>query len=161
MTTFQGDPILPGEVQGEVLAADTPLSFWGGFDPTTGQIIDQRHPLVGCNARGRILVIPSGRGSCSGSGVLFEAVRNGTAPAAILTSSVDPIICLGAILADEIYSSRPVIVVVDEATRERLTTGDWLSIAGNGRLTLARRNLGPRPEAASIRGANADGRGLR
>ena len=61
LTQFQGDPILAGEADGEVLAADMPLSFWGGFDSETGQIIDQRHPLAGQIASGRILVIPSGR----------------------------------------------------------------------------------------------------
>jgi predicted aconitase with swiveling domain len=136
---FQGTPILPGQAAGTIIAADAPLSFWGGFDPETGQIIDQRHPLTGRIASGHILVIPSGRGSCSGSGVLLEAIRNGTAPAAIVTSRIDPIIALGAVLGDELYSSHPVIVVVDDATRKAMRPGDWLSIARNGQLTVDQR----------------------
>jgi predicted aconitase with swiveling domain len=136
LTRFQGEPILPGEVAGIVLSADTPLSFWGGFDPETGQIIDQRHPLTGRIASGHILVIPSGRGSCSGSGVLLEAIRNGTAPAAIVTSRIDPIIALGAILGHELYASHPVLILVDDATRKAMRTGDWLSVAENGQLTV-------------------------
>jgi predicted aconitase with swiveling domain len=139
LTVFQGTPIVPGEVDGHVLAADVPLSFWGGYDAATGKIIDQRHPLADRMARGQVLVIPSGRGSCSGSGVLLEAIRNGTAPVAIITSRIDPIIALGAVLGDELYSSHPVLIFVDEATRRVMRTGDWLSIAEDGQLTLQRR----------------------
>ena len=140
LTRFRAEPILPGQVSGTVLAADTPLSFWGGYDPATGQIIDQRHPLAGNNARNHILVIPSGRGSCSGSGVLLEAIRNGTAPRAIVISRVDPIICLGAILGDELYSSHPVIALVEDAVRERIATGDWLTISETGQITISSQN---------------------
>ncbi len=82
VTVFPGQPVATGSARGEAVAADVPLSFWGGFDPETGVIIDRRHPLAGQLASGRVLVIPSGRGSCSGSGVLLEAIHNGTAPAA-------------------------------------------------------------------------------
>jgi predicted aconitase with swiveling domain len=138
MTPLHGTPILAGAVTGEILAADTPLSLWGGFDPDTGEIIDQRHPLAGERAQDRILVIPSGRGSCSGSGVLLEAIHNGTAPAAIITSQVDPIIALGAILGDELFARRPVIVVIADAVLKQLRTGDWLAIAEDGQLTLTK-----------------------
>ena len=137
LTSIQATPILRGSAEGEILASDTPLSFWGGFDPDTGDVIDRRHPLAGQNARGRVLVIPSGRGSCSGSGVLLEAIRNGTAPAAIVTSRVDPIIGLGAILGDELYATYPVMATVTDVELELLHSGDWLSIAPDGRLTIS------------------------
>jgi predicted aconitase with swiveling domain len=73
-------------------------------------------------------VLPSGRGSCSGSGVLLEAIRNHTAPAAILLSRPDPIICLGAILGQELYGAFPAILHVHEADRLRITTGDTVDI---------------------------------
>ena len=140
LTYLQATPILPGAVEGEILASDSPLSFWGGFNPDTGDIIDRRHPLEGQNARGRVLVIPSGRGSCSGSGVLLEAIRNRTAPAAIVTSRIDPIIGLGAILGDELYDTSPAIAIVTDADRQLLHTGDWLVIADDGRLTISSRD---------------------
>ncbi|MGH2618505.1 MAG: aconitase X swivel domain-containing protein, partial [Thermomicrobiales bacterium] len=123
---------------GEAIAADVPLSFWGGFNPDTGEIIDQRHPLVGSIARGRVLVVPAGRGSCSSSGVLLEAIRNGTAPTAIITSRIDPIIGLGGILGDELYASHPVIVVVNERDRQQVVSGDWVAIDLAGRVTIKR-----------------------
>jgi predicted aconitase with swiveling domain len=53
--------MVAGEASGEVLRLDEPLSFWGGLDPTTGRIIDRRHPQVGESVADRVLVMPSGR----------------------------------------------------------------------------------------------------
>ena len=112
--------LVPGVARGEVLILDEPLSFWGGVDPGTGQVIDTRHPQRGANVTGRILVMPSGRGSSSSSSVLAEAIRAGTAPAAIVLAESDPIVALGAIVARELYGrSVPVIV----AARGELRTG--------------------------------------
>jgi predicted aconitase with swiveling domain len=144
---FQGQPVLPGAASGKAIAADVPLSFWGGFDPETGEIIDKRHPLAGQLASGRVLVVPMGRGSCSGSGVLLEAIRNGTAPAAVISSRIDPIISLGAILGDELYASHPVIVVIDESDRQQISNGDWITIDDAGRVLLDRRN---RPSSVAL-----------
>jgi predicted aconitase with swiveling domain len=135
---FTSDVILPGTVRGEALAADTPLSFWGGYDPDVGTIIDQRHPLAGEIAIGRVLVIPTGRGSCSGSGVLLEAIYNGMAPAAIITSQLDPIIGLGCILGDELYEQHPALVVVSDEDRAQIQTGDVVSIDDAGVVTVDR-----------------------
>jgi predicted aconitase with swiveling domain len=140
LTRIAGRPILSRSVTAEVLAADVPLSFWGGFDPDRGEIIDQRHPLAGEIATGRALVIPYGRGSCSGSGVLLEAIQNGTAPAAIITSHLDPIISLGAILGDELFGAFPAILVITEEERQRLETGDLVEVANDGALTVIRQH---------------------
>jgi predicted aconitase with swiveling domain len=136
MMRILGQPMLPGAASGEALAADVPLSFWGGLDPDTGAIIDKRHPLVGEVAAGRVLVLPAGRGSCSGSGVLLEAIRNGTAPVAIVTSRVDAIIALGAILGDELYARGPVTIVIPEHDRRAIASGDRVEIDEDGWLTV-------------------------
>ena len=133
---FNGRAVAPGSARGEALTADLPLSFWGGFDADTGAIIDQRHPLVGRIAAGRVLALPSGRGSCSGSGVLLEAIRNGTAPAAILTSRLDPIIGLGCILGDELYSSYPPLIVISERERRQIANGDLITVDPDGLVTV-------------------------
>jgi hypothetical protein len=138
ITIIHGKPVVAGSIRGQALTANTPLSFWGGFNPDNGEIIDQRHPLAGHLGTGRILVIPSGRGSCSGSGVLLEAIRQGTAPAAIITSRIDPIIGLGCILGDEIYGSHPVMIVISEDDRQQIKTGDLIAIEENGTVTVTR-----------------------
>ena len=103
--------LVPGKGRGEVLVLDQPLSFWGGVDPATGEVIDVRHPQRGTNVAGRVLVMASGRGSSSSSSVLAEAVRAGTAPAAIVLAEPDPILALGAIVARELYGRAVPIVV--------------------------------------------------
>jgi cis-L-3-hydroxyproline dehydratase len=131
-----GQSVASGSARGAALVADTPLSFWGGFDPETGVVIDRRHPLAGQLATGRVLVIPSGRGSCSGSGVLLESIHNGTAPAAIITSRLDPVISLGCILGDELYATHPPLVVITDQDRLGIDTDDLIEIDDRGLLTI-------------------------
>jgi cis-L-3-hydroxyproline dehydratase len=140
VTEVPGQAVARGSARGQALAADALLSFWGGFDPETGVIIDRRHPLVGELASGRVLVIPSGRGSCSGSGVLLESIHNGTAPAAIVTSRIDPVIGLGCILGDELYSSHPPLVVISDRDRLTIETGDMVEVDDQGLLTITKRD---------------------
>src|SRR5215217_2556175 len=139
VTTIPGQSVAGGLAHGEAIVANVPLSFWGGFDPETGVIIDRRHPLVGQLATGRVLVIPSGRGSCSGSGVLLEAIHNGTAPAAIITSRLDPVIGLGCILGDELYASYPPMVLISDWDRLLIETGDVVELGDRGLITVTKR----------------------
>lgn len=122
-------------VHGTALVTDVPLSFWGGVDPATGMVIDEHHPLRGEQLTGRILILPNGRGSCSASGVLLEAIHHGTAPAAIITHAVDPIIGLGAILADELYGLRLPVLVLPENECRHITSGEPVTIQPDGHLT--------------------------
>ncbi len=138
VTVVRGQAVVAGSARAEALAADAPLSFWGGFDPDAGIIIDRRHPLSGCLATGRVLVIPSGRGSCSGSGVLLEAIHNGTAPAAIISSRLDPVIGLGCILGDELYARHLPMVVVPDQDRLLIETGDLIEIDELGLITVTK-----------------------
>lgn len=138
MIRLRGNPVVGGSAAGTALVSDVPLSFWGGYDPERGEIIDRRHPLAGSNAAGRVLVLPSGRGSCSGSGVLLEAIQNGVAPAAIVTSRIDPIIALGAILGDELCGSPLPVVVVREEDRRRFASGHLVTLDDDGAITISR-----------------------
>jgi predicted aconitase with swiveling domain len=99
------------------LVLEQPLSFWGGLDPRSGLIIDRRHPQYGQSVNGRVLVMPHGRGSSSSSTVLAEALRNGKGPAAIELAAFDPIIFLGALVAEELYA---VTCPVTVSTRQPL-----------------------------------------
>ncbi len=107
-----GRPIVAGAAEGEALVTTEPLSFWGGFDFKTGEIIDRHHPLAGVRAAGRVLAVPFSKGSSTTTAVLLEAVRAGTAPAAIVTTGVDPFFALASIVAGEMYGkSFPVIAL--------------------------------------------------
>lgn len=111
--SWQARTLVPGAGQGAALVLAEPLSLWGGLDPHTGVIIDQRHPSAGENVKGQVLVLPSGRGSSSASSILLEAVREGTAPAAIVTAEADGILALGAVVARELYEKSPPVVVLE------------------------------------------------
>ncbi len=138
VTVMRGQAVVAGSARAQALTADAPLSFWGGFDPETGIIIDRRHPLTGCLAAECTLVVPSGRGSCSGSGVLLEAIHNGTAPAAIITSRLDPVIGLGCILGDELYARHPPMIVIPDQDRLLIKTGDLVEVSERGLVTVTR-----------------------
>jgi predicted aconitase/predicted aconitase with swiveling domain len=102
--------VIGGWAAGPVLASVVPLSFWGGVDPASGEVIDRHHPLSGRSLRGCILVLPSGRGSCSGSGVLLELLLSGNAPAALVFAETEEILTLGVIVARQIFDvSIPVL----------------------------------------------------
>ena len=105
---------MAGEASGPALVLDEPLSFWGGVDPATGDIVDVHHPQHGANVAGHVLFMPSGRGSSSSSSVLAEAIRAGTAPVAIVLGEPDPILALGAIVARELYGRTIPIVVASQ-----------------------------------------------
>lgn len=112
MDTIFGEPMMPGRAAGPVLASDTALSFWGGVDPATGMVIDTHHPLHGRSLKGCVLVMPSSRGSCSGSGVLMELMLNGNAPAAFIFLENEETLTLGAIVAKRIFGlSLPIVRV--------------------------------------------------
>jgi predicted aconitase with swiveling domain len=92
--------ISKGHAQGEVIVTKDSISFLGGVDPKTGVIIDSQHELYGKKISGKILVIPSGKGSTVGSYVIFQMAKNKTAPSAIISLKAEPIIATGAIMAE-------------------------------------------------------------
>ena len=134
---LQAHVLVGGQGEGEVLVLPEPLSFWGGLDPQTGDIIDQRHPSLGENVAGRVLVLPSGRGSSSASSILLEAVRVGTAPAAIITAETDAILALGTAVAREMYADAPPVVMLEQPAYDRLKNGMWIVISESGALTIS------------------------
>jgi predicted aconitase with swiveling domain len=134
---LQGRPLVAGEAAGPALVLEAPLSLWGGLDPHSGRLSDHHHPQLGATVAGRVLVMPSGRGSSSSSSVLAEAIRLGTAPLAILLDEADAILVLGAIVAEYLYGRTCPIVVLPAGARGTIATGDQVAVSG-GRVTLAR-----------------------
>jgi predicted aconitase with swiveling domain len=137
---FEARVLVGGTVAGPALVLEAPLSLWGGMDPRTGRISDHHHPQLGATVNGRVLVMPSGRGSSSSSSVLAEAIRLGTAPLAILVEEPDEILVLGAIVAGELYTRTCPVLVLAEATR-LIATGDHVHIANDGTVTAVPSDL--------------------
>lgn len=107
-----GRALVAGAAEGAVLYSSEPLSFWGGYDAETGEIIDRRHPLAGQVGAGRILAIPATRGSSTTTAVFLEAIRRGTAPAALLTRGPDTFLALAAIVAAQLYGRAPPVIAL-------------------------------------------------
>src|SRR5512139_2551997 len=133
---LQGHIVVAGAAHGRILCSIEPLSFWGGYDYHTGEIIDRRHPLSGEIARGSILCVPATRGSSTTTAVLLEAVKAGTAPAAIVTTGVDTFFALASIVADELYSLPIPLVALapQDFARLRPAFGAELTVAGRLRI---------------------------
>ena len=123
--------LVAGHAAGAVLVLDEPISFWGGVDPALGSVIDPHHPQVGASLTGRVVIMPSGRGSSSSSSVLAEAIRAGTGPAAIVLGEDDAILALGAIVARELYGTVVPVVVVSPDDYRRACAAGTLRVAGS------------------------------
>jgi uncharacterized protein len=135
---FHAVTLVPGAAAGPILKLDEPLSFWGGLDPATGTIIDRWHPQRGASVAGRMLMMPGGRGSSSGSATLAEALRLGKGPAAILMLERDAIVVVGAMVAAELYNLACPVALADGL--------DWEALAAAARLAI---DAGPNGAAIS------------
>jgi predicted aconitase with swiveling domain len=129
-----GRAIVDGEAEGEALVTHDALSFWGGYDFRTGEIIDKHHPLHGVRAAGRILAVPFSKGSSTTTAVLLEAVRAGTAPAAILTTGTDAFFALASIVADVMYGKSFPVVALAPDDFASLRSGEPLIVERGGRI---------------------------
>ena len=136
--TLYGKVIIPGEARGKALVSNEPLSFWGGYDWKTGEIIDRRHVLSGVIAKERVLVIPFTRGSSTTTAVLLEAIRAKTAPTAIITTDTDFFFALASVVADVLYASPLPLVALSPTDFAQLNTDDQIHIAKDGTISISR-----------------------
>jgi len=131
-----GKAVMPGHASGLALVSNEPLSFWGGYDWKSGEITDHRHPLSGANAKGKVLAVPSTRGSSTTTAVLLEAIHAGTAPAAIVTMGTDFFFALASVVANELYGKSVPLIALSGSDFGILQTGDHIQIEENGTLIV-------------------------
>ncbi|MFX0547275.1 aconitase X [Roseovarius sp. S1116L3] len=128
-----GQIIVEADASGPVLASAEGLSFWGGVNATTGMVIDAHHPLHGQSIAGAVLLLPTSRGSCTGSGVLLELALGGNAPVALVFRENEDILTLGALIAGRMFG-KPLAVL-------RLSAEVWGRLAGEDHADIADRRL--------------------
>jgi predicted aconitase with swiveling domain len=131
--------IIKGVAHAEALVSLEPISLWGGYDWQTGEITDRQHDLSGQFANGRILAIPYTRGSSTTTAVLLQAIRHGTAPAAILTTGTDFFFALASVVADELYATPFPLLALSLEDFGKLQTGDDVEITDSGEVIAIRR----------------------
>jgi hypothetical protein len=128
---LKGKGYTDGVVEGEAIVSNMPFGFWQGIDSETGLVKDTRHDLYGQSLQGKVFIYPYGRGSTANSGVFVDAVRNKMAPAALINLKTEPMIIVGAVLAEECYETKvPVIDQLDRDPTKAIRSGDFLRVDG-------------------------------
>jgi predicted aconitase with swiveling domain len=133
---FRARVLNPGEARAQAMVLDEPLSFWGGFDARTGVIVDRHHPQRGSCVAGRFLVLPESRGSAGTPGGIAEAIRRGVGPVGIALGKADVNIAVGAMVAAALYGVAVPVLVIGDAQRARLRTGDLVEADRDGRVRI-------------------------
>lgn len=120
---LKGRAVVAGSCRGQALVSLQPISFLGGIDPNSGAIIEKNHDLKGKRIKDKILCFPYGHGSTVGSYVLYSLVKRGLGPKAIVNQVADPVVVVGAIIAD--------IPMVDKIDIQQIRTDDKLEVDGD------------------------------
>jgi len=113
---LKGRVIFRGIAEGEALTTTQPISFYGGVDPNTSEIIEKGHELQGKRVKNKILVFPNGKGSTVGSYTLYRMKKGGIAPAGIINKECETVVAVGTIISE--------IPCVDEIDISKIKTGD-------------------------------------
>ena len=119
---FKGRKISTGNAAGEALVTSMGISFYGGVDPETGQVVEKDHELEGQSIGSRVLVFPTGKGSTVGSHTLYRLKKAGLAPMAIINAECETITAVGCIISD--------IPCVDHIPIERIENGMQVRVDG-------------------------------
>jgi predicted aconitase with swiveling domain len=117
---LKGRIISKGIAQEEALVTSMPISFYGGVDPNTGEVLEKGHELQGESVKGKILVFPTGKGSTVGSYTLYRLKKNGVAPAGMINRECETVVAVGAIISE--------IPCVDKIDISKIETGDLIRI---------------------------------
>ena len=133
--TLKGRPIVEGHCKAKAIVSTKPISFLGGVDPADGRIIEKKHDLCGICIKDKILCFPHGHGSTVGSYVLYSLARKGLAPKAIINETADPVVVVGAIIAN--------VPMIDQVEIKQIRTGDTIEVnACKGTATILKRKEG-------------------
>lgn len=123
---FRGRPIVPGLARAQALVSPETISGWGGIDPSTGTIVERRHPLAGECFTGTVLVFPGAKGSSGWSGFFQSTRLLGTAPAAMVFTTVTTKAVLGAVV-----TRVPTVSEFDSDPVACIATGDMVEVDGD------------------------------
>ena len=119
---MKGRVIYEGKAEGMALVSSSPMSFYGGVNPDTGEIVERESELRGQSVKNKVLVFPHGKGSTVGSYVLYRLAKNGVGPSAIVNSKCETIVAVGAIISE--------IPCVDMIDISKIKTGTRVRVDG-------------------------------
>jgi predicted aconitase with swiveling domain len=131
---MKGRGLVGGVAEGEALVTREAISGWGGVEPRKGRVIESRHELVGQSFAGKVLVFRGAKGSSGWSGMFHMSRLMGSAPAAMVFTTMNTKIALGVVVTHV-----PAITDLDGDPFELIHTGDWVRVdADRGLLTITR-----------------------
>ena len=124
--------ISEGKVDGEVIVSKDSVCFYL-VEPETGVVVENNHDIEGKSIAGKILVMPSGKGSSvvQADG-LFKLAKNDKAPKALIIEHADTVLVTGAIIMEI-----PMVHKVEDKFYKTVLDGDVVSLdADNGIIRL-------------------------
>ena len=124
--------LIPGCAIGPAMVLEDTLSFWGGFNPLNGEIIDVHHPQFQQLVGGSILFIPQSRGSAGTPGGIAETLRNGSGPLAFVLAEADVNISVGTLVANRLYDLEIPVLEISLAVMAQIRNGDCVTIDQRG-----------------------------
>ncbi len=123
---IKGRTIMKGDVRAEAVVTRTPLSFTY-IDPDTGNVADTTHELYGQTIKGKILVLPSLKGSAHQPFTLYQLVKSGIAPRGMVAVEAD-----SRLIASAIFCEIPLMDRLEKDPLEAIKTGDLVRINTGG-----------------------------
>jgi predicted aconitase with swiveling domain len=129
-------PISEGKGEGEALVSTDALCF-AMCEADTGCVLEKGHCLDGRSVAGKVLVMPTGKGSSvvQADG-LYRLITKTTAPAAVVIQTPEPVL-VSTIIAMEV----PLVDEVDPAFYDDLEDGDHVIVdAVAGTLVLRKKS---------------------
>lgn len=129
---FNCRKISKGVAEGEVILSKDAVCFYT-VEPESGKVIESNHDLQGQNIAGKILVMPSGKGSSvvQADG-LYKLQLHNKSPLAIVVEHADTVLVSSAIIMNT-----PMVHKVDKKFYEHIKTGMNIRVdADNGRITI-------------------------
>lgn len=116
--TYRCTKISKGQVDGQALVSKDAVCFYLAV-PETGEIVEKNHDIKGKCVAGKILIMPSGKGSSvvQADG-LYKLLKNGKHPAGMIVETADTVLVTAAV-AMEI----PMVHKVDRQFFEQVKDG--------------------------------------
>jgi predicted aconitase with swiveling domain len=121
-----GRKVVGGVAEGEALVTHQTISGWGGVHAMSGTVIESRHELKGQSFAGKILVFPGAKGSSGWSGVFHMTRLAGTAPLALVFTTMTTKVALGAVVMRV-----PSVTDLDGDPLAVIENGDWVRVDGD------------------------------
>ena len=134
-TRLKGRRVVEGYAEGTAIVSHNPISFYGGVDPKTGNVVERGHELEGKCIADLILVFPAGKGSTVGSYTLYQMKKLAKAPKAIINREAEIIIATGCALA-----GIPLVDRLERDPLEEIDSGDYVKVdADRGEIEVEKR----------------------